>query len=188
MSTIGVAPRIKPSKERAKGHLATSSVGLILVLLTFTDTVSCKWTPLNEKLVNGEGEQGYDEPRGDDENAEFGWQLSTDNVEFFKAIHALDLEEIVKVLGNASNQSQVPLPPGTQRFKRTISPSTYRIRDNRRQVATKIEAQILPYVASVSISSGCSGTLIQPRYVLTAAHCAYAGERRTKKRKLKVGK
>lgn len=187
MSTIGVAPRIKPSKERAKGHLATSSVGLILVLLTFTDTVSCKWTPLNEKLVNGEGEQGYDEPRRDDENAEFGWQLSTDNVEFFKAVHALDLEEIVKVLGNASNQSQV-MPLGMQRFKRTILPATYRIKDNRRLVETEIEAQIFPYMASVSISSGCSGTLIQPRYVLTAAHCAYAGERRTKKRKLKVGK
>lgn len=189
MSTIGVPSRIKPSKERAKGHLTTSSVGLILVLFTLMDTVSCKWTPSNGNLVSGKGEPVYDEPQGDDENAEFGWDVSSDNVEFYEAVHSLDLEEIVKAFENASNQSQVTLPLGNQRLKRSNRPSIHRttVRDNRKQVSTSIEAQMLPYAASVLISSGCSGTLIGQKYVLTAAHCAYSGEKRTKKRKLKVG-
>lgn len=180
MTTTGLSPRIKSGSER-KGILTTLFASLLLCIVV--DSVSCRWSPSKGNIVGNDGQHGNIEP--DRSNAEFGLELSTDNAEFYNVIHALDLDEIVKVLENASSQSQLKPSLGGQRYKRSATFGT----NNRRKVSTSIEAQMLPYVASVKIwPAGCSGTLIGPKYVLTAAHCVYSGPRkRVKKKKVKVG-
>ena len=160
----------------------TSLVAIFLICMcALVNTVSCR--SLNENsFINEKQGNDYDEQL-DGEDAGFDWQLSTDNVDFYKILYKIDLEEIITLLKNASSDEGDDVSV-TQRQKRS---ATIFGKDDRKQISTSAFAEVMPYIASVRISTGCTGTLIGPRHVLTAAHCAFKGTKRTTKTKLKIG-
>lgn len=186
MYRIGQFQRQSSRNNTGMGYNMTSLVGILLFMYALVNTVSCRSTNFGEntRATNEEQQNQNDQERTD---AEFDWQLSTDNVDFYKILHRLDLEEIIAYLENDSQASDVGDVVENSITRRQKRSSIFG-NDDRRQVTTSMDAENMPYAASVSISTGCTGTLIGPKHVLTAAHCAYKGTTRRTRTKLKVGK
>ena len=157
----------------------TSLLGIFLVVCSLVNTVACK--SLNEDSSTNKRKEYDRNEQLDGDGGEYDWQLSTDNVYFYKMLHTLDLEEIIKLVTNESSEDAAL---ATRRQRR----STIFGKDDRTLISTS-SVEDMPYAASVKIltnriSTKCSGTLVGPRHVLTAAHCVSNG----KKTKLKIGK
>lgn len=167
------------SSRNETGQNMTSLLAIFLIICALASTGYCR--KLNENTFTKEEQE-----KDDVDDGEFDWQLSTDNIDFYKVLHGLDFEDIIMFLKNASNDVGDETVPVKGRQKR--SPAMIFGKDDREQITTTSDAEVMPYAASVKISTGCSGTLIGPKHVLTAAHCAYTGIKRKTKTKLKVGK
>jgi serine protease 23 len=64
----------------------------------------------------------------------------------------------------------VPSSYDSRRIKRNIFPP-----DDRVCISSRRQAKEFPFSAIVKVSTGCTGTLIAKRHVLTAAHCIHNG-------------
>ncbi|XP_078504267.1 inactive serine protease 35 [Lissotriton helveticus] len=81
------------------------------------------------------------------------------------------------------SQTEEGTATGRSRRKRQVYGS-----DSRFNIADKQFMTNFPFSTAVKISSGCSGILISPKHVLTAAHCVHDGKDYVKMgKKLRVG-
>ena len=160
----------------------TSLVGIFFFMCALVNTVSCRSFIKNDFNNEEHGHYYKEQSNGDDTG--FDWQLSTDNVDFHKILRRLDLDEIITFLKNASND--VGDASAVKRRQKRSQPLQIFGKDERKKITTSLDAEVMPYAASVKTSTKCSGIVIGPKYVLTAAHCAYKGKKRISK--IKVGK
>ncbi|XP_036401724.1 serine protease 23-like [Megalops cyprinoides] len=92
-------------------------------------------------------------------------------------------ETAVGIYGFDPTQRRGPASPGRSRAKRQIYGP-----DSRFSIVGRDFLLRYPFSAAVKVSTGCSGTLVGERHVLTAAHCVHDGKSYVKgAQKLRVG-